>query len=59
MFPVISMFDPAVNVFCFVATRFVTVVTKFASSPIAAANSFNVSKSAGAASTRLDTALSV
>ena len=59
VFPVISIFDPAVNVFCFSATRFVTVVAKFASSPIAAANSFSVSRSAGAESTRFATAVSV
>lgn len=36
----------------------VTVVTKFSSSPIAAANSFNVSRRAGAESTRSATASS-
>ena len=41
----------------FVARAVVIVVTKLASSPIAAAISFNVSRRAGAPSTRLDIAV--
>ena len=37
----------------FKASEFVTVVAKFSSSPSAAANSFNVSRVAGAESTKL------
>ena len=39
----------------FVAIEFVTVVAKFASSPSAAANSFNVSNVPGAESTKFAT----
>ena len=42
----------------FVAIELVIVVEKLASSPIAAANSFRVSKAPGAESTRLDTDVS-
>ena len=48
----------AVVIFNLVAKAVVIVVTKFASSPIAAAISFKVSSRPGAASTRLDIAVS-
>ena len=41
----------------FAATKFVIVVLNAASSPRAAANSFSVSRAAGAAATRLSTAV--
>ena len=41
-----------------VAKEFVIVVEKFASSPIAAASSFKVSRAPGAASTKEDTCVS-
>ena len=50
---------PAVNAFCFSAIKLVTVPTKFASSPIASANSLSVSNNAGALSTNAAIALSV
>ena len=57
MFPVISMFDPAVKVFCFSATELASVTAKFASSPIAFANSLSVLRRSGAESTIAATAL--
>ena len=47
----------AVVIFNLVARAVVIVVAKFASSPIAAAISFRVSSTAGAASIRLDIAV--
>ena len=50
--------DPVI-VACLPASEFVIVVEKLASSPKAAANSFKVSKAAGAESTKFAIAVSV
>ena len=53
-----SMFDPAVSVFCFSPIDVAIVDAKDASSLIAAASSLRVSRSSGAPFTMAETALS-